>query len=94
MLQMVASTTDAYIFGATVYANNFTHYVIMVMPTESMGVEFDVVSAPELESTITELNSKIESSTILQSTTPNSTKNFKITVDDAGTLSAVEVTTS
>lgn len=30
---------------------------------------------------------------ILQSTTPNSTKKFKITVDDAGTLSAVEVTT-
>lgn len=31
---------------------------------------------------------------ILQSTTPNSTKKFKITVDDAGTLSAVEVTES
>lgn len=29
---------------------------------------------------------------ILQSTTPNSTKRFKITVDDGGTLSAVEVT--
>lgn len=29
---------------------------------------------------------------ILQSTTPNSTKKFKITVDDAGALSAVEVT--
>lgn len=31
---------------------------------------------------------------ILQSTTPNSTKKFKITVDDTGALSAVEVTTS
>ena len=30
---------------------------------------------------------------ILQSTTPNSAKKFKITVNDAGTLSAVEVTT-
>lgn len=30
---------------------------------------------------------------ILQSTTPNSTKKFKITVDDTGELSAVEVTT-
>lgn len=29
---------------------------------------------------------------ILQSTTPNSTKKFKITVDDAGTLTATEVT--
>ena len=29
---------------------------------------------------------------ILKSTTPNSTKKFKITVDDAGTLTAVEVT--
>lgn len=31
---------------------------------------------------------------ILQSTTPGITKKFKITVDDAGALSAVEVTTS
>ena len=30
---------------------------------------------------------------ILKSTTPNSTKKFKITVDDTGALSAVEVTT-
>ena len=92
MLPMVASATDAYIFEATVYSRNFTHYAVVVTPTESMGVEFDVVSAPELESTITELNSKIESSTILQSTTLNSTKKFKITVDDTGALSAVEVT--
>lgn len=47
----------------------------------------------KIKSTITELNTKIESSTILQSTTPNSTKKFKITVDDAGILSAMEVTT-
>lgn len=46
----------------------------------------------KIKSTITELNTKIESSTILQSTTPNSTKKFKITVDDAGILSAMEVT--
>lgn len=31
---------------------------------------------------------------LIQSTTPNSTKKFKITVDDTGTLSATEVTTS
>lgn len=30
---------------------------------------------------------------LIQSTTPNSTKKFKITVDDTGTLSATEVTT-
>lgn len=93
MLPMVAAATDTYIFENTVYISNFTHYVVMVMPNESMGAEIGVVSAPELESTITELNSKIETSTILQSTTPNSTKKFKITVDDTGTLSAVEVTT-
>lgn len=29
---------------------------------------------------------------ILQSTTPSSTKKFKITVDDSGALSAVEIT--
>ena len=93
MLPMVVAATDTYIFETTAYIRNFTHYVVMVMPNESMGAEFDVVSAPELESIITELNSKIETSTILQSITPNSTKKFKITVDDAGTLSAVEVTT-
>lgn len=94
MLPMVVAATDTYIFGTTVYVRSFTHYGVMVMPNESMGVEFDVVSAPELETTITELTSKIESSTILQSTTPGSTKKFKITVDDTGSLSAVEVTTS
>lgn len=92
MLPMVIATRDMYMFEATAYARNFTHYVVMVMPNESMGAEFDVVSAPELESAITELNAKIESSTILQSTTPNSTKKFKITVDDSGALSAVKVT--
>lgn len=93
MLPMVAAATDMYMFETTVCGLNFTHYVIMVTPNESMGAEVDLVSAPELEATITELSAKIESSTILQSTTPNSTKKFKITVDDAGTLSAVEVTT-
>lgn len=92
MLQMVIATRDMYMFGATVYSRNFTHYVVMVMPNESMGAEFDVVSAPELKSTITELGAKIDASTILHSTTPGSAKKFKITVDDSGALSAVEVT--
>lgn len=92
MLPMVIATRDMYIFGATVYSRNFTHYVVMVMPNESMGAEFDVVSAPELKSTITELGAKIDASTILHSTTPGSAKKFKITVDDSGALSAVEVT--
>lgn len=94
MLPMVAAATDMYMFETTVYGHNFTHYIIMVTPNESMGAEVDLVSAPELKSTITELNTKIETSTILQSTTPNSTKKFKITVDDSGALSAVEVTES
>lgn len=38
------------------------------------------------------LNPNYEEEPILQSTTPSSTKKFKITVDDSGTLSAVEVT--
>lgn len=92
MLPMVIATRDTYMFGATVYSRNFTHYVVMVMPNESMGAKFDVVSAPELEATITELSAKIDASTILHSTTPGSTKKFKITVDDSGALSAVEVT--
>lgn len=91
MLPMVIATRDTYMFGATAYSRNFTHYVVMVTPNESMGVEFDVVSAPELESAITELSAKIDASTILQSTTPNSTKKFKITVDDSGTITTMEV---
>lgn len=91
---MVGATRDMYMFGATAYSRDLMYYTVIVTPNETMGAEFGIVSSYELESTITELNSKIESSTILQSTTPNSTKKFKITVDDAGTLSAAEVTES
>lgn len=38
------------------------------------------------------LNPNYEGELILQSTTPDSSKKFKITVDDSGALSAVEIT--
>ena len=47
----------------------------------------------ELNSKLDNLSKKISDDVIINSSTPNSTKKFKITVDDAGTISATEVTT-
>lgn len=47
----------------------------------------------ELNSQLDNLSKKINDDVIINSSTPDSTKKFKITVDDAGTISATEVTT-
>ena len=47
----------------------------------------------ELNSQLDNLSKKISDDVIINSSTPDSTKKFKITVDDAGTISATEVTT-
>ena len=47
----------------------------------------------ELNSQLDNLSKKISGDVIINSSTPDSTKKFKITVDDAGTISATEVTT-
>ena len=46
----------------------------------------------ELNSQLDNLSKKISGDVIINSSTPGSTKKFKITVDDTGTLSATEVT--
>lgn len=46
----------------------------------------------ELNSQLDNLSKKINDDVIINSSTPNSTKKFKITVDDTGTISATEVT--
>lgn len=46
----------------------------------------------ELNSQLDNLSKKISDDVIINSSTPNSTKKFKITVDDTGTISATEVT--
>lgn len=99
----VIDTATGYTFGAflqmgpdmygfcCVYISNREEGILKLpMADDATLLQF----AEHVETTITELTSKIESSTILQSTTPNSTKKFKITVDDTGSLSAAEVTTS
>lgn len=57
------------------------------MPQVSMA------SAPTTDMQIATKKYVDDKEFILQSTTPNSTKKFKITVDDTGAISAVEVTT-
>lgn len=49
-------------------------------------------SAPTIDMEIATKKYVDEKKCILQSTTPNSTKKFEVTVDDNGTLSATEVT--
>lgn len=46
----------------------------------------------ELNSQLDNLSKKISGDVIINSSTPNSTKKFKIAVDDTGTISATEVT--
>ena len=46
----------------------------------------------ELNSQLDNLSKKISDDVIINSSTPDSTKKFKITVDDTGTISATEVT--
>lgn len=46
----------------------------------------------ELNSQLDNLSKKINGDVIINSSTPDSTKKFKITVDDTGTISATEVT--
>ena len=50
-----------------------------------------MISAPTRDMQIATKKYVDDKEFILQSTTPNSIKKFKITVDDTGALSAVEV---
>lgn len=55
--------------------------------------QLEMIEAPTMDMEIATKKYVDDKEFILKSTTPNSTKKFKITVDDTGALSAVEVTT-
>ena len=73
---------------ATLYSS-----VAIALDPEGKLPQVSMISAPTRDMHIATKKYVDDKEFILQSTTPNSTKKFKITVDDTGALSAVEVTT-
>lgn len=73
---------------ATLYSS-----VAIALDPEGKFPQVSMISAPTRDMQIATKKYVDDKEFILQSTTPNSTKKFKITVDDTGALSAVEVTT-
>lgn len=73
---------------ATLYSG-----VAISLDTEGKLPQVSMASAPTRDMQIATKKYVDDKEFILQSTTPNSTKKFKITVDDTGALSATEVTT-
>ena len=67
--------------------------VAIALDPEGKLSQVSMASAPTRDMQIATKKYVDDKEFILQSTTPNSTKKFKITVDDTGALSAVEVTT-
>lgn len=72
---------------ATLYSS-----VAIGLDPEGKLPQVSMASAPTRDMHIATKKYVDDKEFILQSTTPNSTKKFKITVDDTGTLSAAEVT--
>ena len=73
---------------ATLYSS-----VAIALDPEGKLPQVSMASVPTRDMQIATKKYVDDKEFILQSTTPNSTKKFKITVDDTGALSAVEVTT-
>ena len=73
---------------ATLYSS-----VAIALDSEGKMPQVSMASTPTRDMQIATKKYVDDKEFILQSTTPNSTKKFKITVDDTGALSAVEVTT-
>lgn len=74
---------------ATLYSS-----VVIALDPEGKMPQVKMAAAPTRDMQIATKKYVDDKEFILQSTTPNSTKKFKITVDDTGALSAVEVTAS
>lgn len=107
-LQMVDVNEDTIVFSAvTGYDRVISSFVLYMYPSgdpelyTAYSLVFDsdgnmpqvtLDSAPTRDMEIATKKYVDEKECILQSTTPNSTKKFEITVDDNGTLSATEVT--
>lgn len=107
-MPLVLYSTNALLFGATTTTyNDIELYALAVTANEAKFVGISAVtynsdgdmpqitmeSAPTEDMQIATKKYVDDKEFILQSTTPNSTKKFKITVDDTGALSTVEVTT-
>lgn len=73
---------------ATLYSS-----VAIGLDSEGKLPQVSMISAPTRDMQIATKKYVDDKEFILKSTTPNSTKKFKIAVDDTGALSAVEVTT-
>lgn len=70
--------------GTTVYASSLSN--IIIHPFDDKYIPDSIARKAELDSRIT------EKEVILTSSTTDSTKKFKITVNDSGTLTATEIT--
>ena len=71
-------------FGGTGYISSLSH--LIAQPFDDKYIPDTIARKAELDSRIT------EKEVILTSSTTDSTKKFKITVNDSGTLTATEIT--
>lgn len=109
LLPLINNTPDRVMFAAigpgsmfstvisVIVDSNQVYFDSMEMPTLDPNGTMPQVpmdSAPTEDMQIATKKYVDDKEFILKSTTPNSTKKFKITVDDTGALSAVEVTES
>lgn len=106
LLPLISNTPDRVIFSAigpgpmgptvisVIASGNRVYLDIMEMPTlDPNGTmpQVPMASAPTEDMEIATKKYVDDKEFILQSTTPNSTKKFKITVDDSGTITTMEV---
>lgn len=106
LLPLISNTPDRVIFAAigpgpmgstaisVIASGNRVYLDIMEMPTfDPNGTMYQIpmASAPTEDMQIATKKYVDDKEFILQSTTPNSTKKFKITVDDSGTITTMEV---
>ena len=108
LLPLVGVKENLFIFGTTVAAGNqngiatlllspngevtFDASFSPVLDTDGYLPQISMGAAPTSDMQIATKKYVDDKEFILRSTTPNSTKKFKITVDDTGALTATEVT--
>lgn len=93
----VMETVGALVTISVQHSNEVVYiftYVLALNPSNGTFNQVEMNEDPKRAMEIATKKYVDDKEFILQSTTPNSTKKFKITVDDAGTLSAAEVTES
>lgn len=93
----VMETVSALVTISVQYSNEVAYiftYTLTLNPSNGTFNQVEMNEDPKSAMQIATKQYVDNKEFILQSTTPNSTKKFKITVDDTGALSAVEVTES